>query len=140
MSESQYEKQALTSPSHDYFQMMFEGADLYSSMWQPLLKSVGRWQLEVAGLSVKNSQAALAWSRDVTRSWTAADAVAANVRYLEAVSSQYALSSQRLAATVTRAVDAPIPSEVVQLPVKRGHDVIELPGMADDRVLQRKVA
>ena len=140
MSESQYEKQVVTSPSHDYFQMMFEGADLYSSMWQPLLKSVGRWQLEVAGLSVKNSQAALAWSRDVTRSWTPADAVAANVRYLEAVSSQYALTSQRLAASVTRAVEAPLLSEVVQLPVKRGHDVIELPGMTEDKVVHRKVA
>jgi hypothetical protein len=140
MSESQHEKQSVTSPSHDYFQMMFEGADLYSTMWQPLLKSVGRWQLEVAGLNVKNSQAALAWSRDVTRCWTPADAVAANVRYLEAVSAQYAMSSQRLAATVSRAVEAPILSEVVQLPVKRGHDVIELPGMADDYLAPRKVA
>jgi hypothetical protein len=140
MSESQYEKQAITSPSHDYFQMMFEGADLYSSLWQPMLKSVGRWQLEVACLGVKQSQAAMAWSRDVTRCWTPADAVAANVRYLEAVSSQYAISSQRLAATVSRAVETPLYSEVVPLPVKRGHDVIELPGMAQDNVMQRKVA
>jgi hypothetical protein len=140
MSQSQFEKQAVTSPSYDYFQMLFEGADIYSSLWQPMLKSVGRWQLEVAGLSVKQSQAVLAWSRDVTRCWTPADAVAANVRYLETVSSQYAQSSQRLAATVSRAVEAPALSEVVQLNVKRGHDVIELPGLADDHVLPRKVA
>ena len=140
MSQSKYDTLAITSPSHDYFQMLFEGADLYSSLWQPMLKSVGRWQLEVAGLSVKQSQAALAWSRDVSRSWTPADAVAANVRYLETVSSQYALSSQRIAATVSRAVEAPVLSEVVPLPVRRGHDVIELPGMAEDNMPHRKVA
>jgi hypothetical protein len=143
MSQSQYEKQVVTSPSYDYFQMLFEGADIYSALWQPMLKSVGRWQLEVAGLSVKQSQAVLAWSRDVARCWTPADAVAANVRYLETVSSQYALSSQRLAATVSQAVETPVLSDVVQLPVKRGHDVIELPDLPDgsvDHVLPRKVA
>ena len=140
MSSIRSETTAMHSPSQDYFQMMFEGADMFASVWQPLLKSVGRWQLEVAGLGMKQGQAAISWSHDVARSWTPADAIAANVRYCEAVSSQYVQSSQRLAATVTRATQLPLLSEVVPLPVQRGHDQIVLPGPAEDHTDTRKVA
>ena len=61
-------KSAFTSPTHDFVHMMFEGADLVSSFWQPLLKSVGRWQLEAAGLSMKQSQAGLRLAHDLARS------------------------------------------------------------------------
>jgi hypothetical protein len=138
MRQNQSEKAIVTSPSQDYFQMIFEGADLFASMWQPMLKSVGRWQLEVAGLGVKSGQAALSWSHDVTRSWTPMDALAANVRFLEAVTAQYAQSSQRIAASVTRAVETPPLSDVVALPLKRAHDMIVLPDEAD--AVPRKVA
>lgn len=140
MRQSNDEKSGNTSLSHDFFHMLFEGADLYSAMWQPLLKTVGRWQLEVSGLSVKNGQAALAWSHDLARSWSPADAVAANVRYLDAVSSQFAQSSQRLAASVSRTVEAPVSKGVVPLPVKRTHDMIVLPDTEDFDVEPRKVA
>lgn len=140
-TETENDKLATTSPSHDYFQMMFEGADLYASVWQPMLKSVGRWHLELANLGVRQGQAALQLSRDLSRSWTPADALAANVRYLEATTQQYAQSSQRLVATVSRAVEAQVPSQVLQLPVKRSHDTIVLPGdPVEDPLLSRKVA
>lgn len=130
------------SPTHDFFQLFFESADMYSGMWQPLLKSVGRWHLEVAGLGMKQAQASLQLSRDLARSWTAGDAVAANVRYWDAVTSHYSQSSQRLAATVQRTVEAPFVPEVVPMPSKRGHDMIVLPeaGDADARQPVRKVA
>ena len=59
-----------TPVSQDYFQLLFEGADLYSSFWRPMLKSAGRWHLEIAGLGAKQSQAALQLSRDLSRSMT----------------------------------------------------------------------
>lgn len=34
-----------TSSSADFYQAMFEGADLYMSFWQPMLKGIGRAQL-----------------------------------------------------------------------------------------------
>jgi hypothetical protein len=140
-SENQPESRKPTSlsPSYDYFQMMFESADLYSSVWQPMMKSVGRWHLEVANLGVRQGQAALQLSRDLARAWTPADALAANMRYLEATTQQYAQSSQRLAVTVSKAVEAQVEFEVVQLPVKRSHDTIMLPGI-DPVEHPRKVA
>jgi hypothetical protein len=137
MRQSEFDKTAVTSPSHDYFQMMFEGADLYASVWQPMFKSVGRWHLEVANLGVRQGQAALQLSRDLARSWTPADALAANVRFLEATTQQYAQSSQRLAATVSNAVENQVTSQVLQMPLKRNHDTIVLPGAEE---LPRKVA
>lgn len=135
-------KSAFTSPSHDYFQFMFEGADMFSAIWQPLMKSVGRWHLEVAGLGMKNGQAALKFSHDLARCWTPGDMAAANIRYWEVVSSQVAQSSQRIVATAHQVAEAPFVSEIVALPVKRGHDVIVLPeaDSADDVHGGRKVA
>jgi hypothetical protein len=132
-----------TSETQDYFRVMFDGADLISSFWQPMLKSVGRWHLEVAGLTVKQGQAALQLSRDLSRSMTPADVASAHARYWDAVTSQYSQSSQRLAASVARTVEAPRVSEVVPLPLKpRGHDVIELPDAVTARpeAPERKVA
>jgi hypothetical protein len=142
MSQTELDRTAKLSPTHDYFLMMFEGADVYTALWQPLLKSVGRWHLEVAGLGVKQGQAALQLSRDLSRSWTPADAYAANIRFWETTSSLCAMSSQRLAATVVQAVDAPVMSDVVPLPVKRGHDTMVLPGSetSGDLAPARKVA
>jgi hypothetical protein len=140
MRQSELDKTAMTPASHDYFQMMFEGADLYASLWQPMFKSVGRWHLEVANLGVRQGQAALQLSRDLARSWTPADALAANVRYLEATTQQYAQSSQRLAATVSNAVETQAQSQVLQLPLKRSHDTIVLPTPSAEAELPRKVA
>jgi hypothetical protein len=123
--------------------LVLDGADMFSSIWQPMLKSVGRWQLEVAGLGMKQGQAALQLSRDLSRCLTPGDIASANMRYWNAVTLQYSQSSQRLAASVARTVEAPIASEVVALPRKpRGHDVIELPNdeMARPAADERKVA
>lgn len=140
MRDSDSRKPTNTPASQDYFEYMFESADLYSALWQPLLKSVGRWHLEVAGLGMKQAQAALQLSRDLSRSWTAADAAAANVRYWESVSAQYAQSSQRLMATVSRSIEQPLLSDVVSLPVRRSHDMIVLPEAEAEALLARKVA
>lgn len=120
------------SPTHDLFHMMFEGADMVSSFWQPMLKSVGRWHLEFAGLGMRHGQASIQLAHDLARSFTPLDAYAAHVRYWDRVSAQFNQSRERLAAsTVQPAATAPLQkSDVVALPVKRSHDVLEL---TDDR-------
>lgn len=136
-----------SSPSHDYYQYFFEGADLLSAMWQPLLKSVGRWHLEVAGLGMKHGQATLQLTRDLSRSMSPGDMVSAQIRYWDSVSAQYTQSSQRLAATVQRSVETPFAPEVFALPskradAKRDHDMIVLPdeSAAESAQSVRKVA
>lgn len=93
--------------TYDMFQLLCEGADLVSGVWQPLLKSVGRWNLEVAGLGVRQTQATLQLSRDFARCRTPGDVASANLRYWEAMTSQFSESSQRLAATAARSVAEP---------------------------------
>lgn len=121
-------KSAAFSPSHEYAHMLFEGADMVSSFWQPLLKSVGRWQLEVSGLGMKHGQAALKLSHELARAFSPSDVYAAHVRYWEAVSSQVNQSQQRIAAATVRAAEAPLTAGVVPLVAGlRGHDIIKLP-------------
>lgn len=135
-------KASFTSPTHDFFQFLFEGTDMLSSFWQPVLKSVGRWHLEVAGIGVKHGQAAIKLTHELARSTSPMEAYAAHVRYWNEISSHVAQSQQRIAASAVTLPVAPLTSDVVPLVVKRGHDVIELPGEAgtDDAVLTRKVA
>lgn len=129
--------------TYDMFQIFCEGADLVSSVWQPLLKSVGRWNLEVAGLGVKQTQAALQLSRDLARCKTPGDIASANIRYWDAMTSQFAHSSQRLAATAARSVSVETyvePTEVVTLSIKaRDRDLIVIPEQTSNP-LDRKVA
>lgn len=133
--------------THDMFQLMCEGADLVSSVWQPLLKSVGRWNLEVAGLGVKQTQAALQLSSDLARCRTPGDIASANIRYWESMTSQFAVSSQRLATTAARSVTRPATAEAtdpVQLRFQaRDRDLIVIPEQSDGTTapsLDRKVA
>jgi hypothetical protein len=137
------------SPTHDAVQMLFESADMISSFWQPTLKSIGRWQLELAGLGMKSGQASLQLSRDLARSFSPVDVYAAYVRYWDAISIQCAQSQQRIAANAVRASADPavfagvVPLPIAtQAPVKRTHDVIEIPDDEADgrRSYARKVA
>lgn len=144
MSDNFMPKPSKSSHTQDYVQLILDGADMISSIWQPMLKAAGRWQLEVAGLGVKHGQAALQLSRDLTRCMTTGDVASAHMRYWNTVTMQYSQSSQRLAASVARAQQqVPVVSEVVTLTRKpRGHDVIELPdaATADPAEIDRKVA
>lgn len=141
MDETTMRRANAPSQSLAAFEFMCESADLVSSVWQPMLKSIGRWHLEVAGLSVKQTQAALQFSRDLSRCMSPGDFASAHIRYWDSVTSQYAQSSQRLAATTARTIAQPAEtSEVVPLRVKaREHDLIVIPEEFADKP-DRKVA
>ena len=119
-----------TSPTYDFFQIMFQSADTFSSVWQPMLKGVGRWHLEVANLGAKQGQATLQLSRDLARCWTAADVTAAYGRYWQAMTSQYTESSGRIAASVSQTVQSDVVSDVVAIPSKRSRDTMTIPDPA----------
>lgn len=138
MNDERSEKSVVASQSQDFFQLMFDAVDLYASIWQPTLKSIGRWNLEVAGLAMRQGQASLQLSRALARSASPGEWTSASVRYWDQISSQYAQSSQRLAATVEKSVKETFEPSVVPLPVRQHqqHDMIVLP--AND--IERKVA
>lgn len=48
-----------TSLAHDFYEVMFQGVDIASSCWQPMLKAAGRWQLEVAHLAARQVRATM---------------------------------------------------------------------------------
>lgn len=135
MSEDRLPTSPVASHSHDFFQLMFDAADLYSSIWQPFLKTIGRWNLEVAGLSLRHSQASLQLAGNLARSSSPAEWAAASLHYWDQISAQYAQSSQRLAATVHKTVEKSLEPSVLKLPVRQqhDHDMIVLPSEDSER-------
>ena len=131
-----------TSPYHDYFQLMFEGADAVSAFWQPLFKGIGRQQLEFANLSAKQGQALFQFQRNVAVSPNPASLVMASVHFWQSMADQYAESTRKLAIAVSQAAQPAVLSELLTLPVKRSHDMLVInPSEADAAALpERKVA
>lgn len=121
--------------SQDFFQLMFDATDLYSSIWQPMLTSIGRWNLEVAGLGLRHGQETLKLAGALARSTHPSDWTAASLRYWDQVSAHYAQSSQRLAATVHKSVEKSLTPSVVPMPIRQhsDHDMIVLPEEPGER-------
>ncbi len=132
----------MTSPYHDYFQYFFEAADTVAGFWQPLAKSVGRSQLEVANLSAKQGQAALTWGRTIAMSPTPAGIMSANLQYWQTVTGHMSESSRKFASAVATAGPDSDPFQLLELPVKRSRDtlVIDAGEPGGDSAPQRRVA
>ena len=124
-----------TSPAHDVYEVMFQGADLVSSFWQPFLKGAGRWQLEMAQLATKQTRAALGFSHTLARSRSPDQLVEAYRNYWNEVSSFYSDASRNIATALVRAAPH---AAVLELPLHkpREHDTLQLV----DSAYQRKVA
>ena len=117
-----------TTPAHDFFELMFHGADFVSSYWQPYLKSVGRWQLELAQLGAKQARASIELSHRMARAEQPGQVSDALMDYWRELNTTYEDASRNFAAAVARA--AP-PSVVLEMPLerpprKRVHDTLEL--------------
>lgn len=128
------------SPLHDYFQMFFESADLVSAFWQPVLKGVGRQQLELARLSARQGQSMLQYVRNVSASPSPAGVAAATQHYWQSMAGEFTQSTRKLAAVATETVHLTASSEILTLPLKRNRDVMSLvPANGEDDEV-RKVA
>lgn len=75
--------------SFDFYQAMFEGADLYMSFWQPMLKGIGRAQLEFAQLAAKSGQSTLQYMTHLSACRSPADVMSANLKYFETLTAHH---------------------------------------------------
>lgn len=105
-----------TSLYYPFFEYMFEAVDVTSYFWQPLLKSIGRTQLEFAGLQARQTRAMVHWSHRMMRATNPADCLAANAQLWETTLEQYVDVAPRVAAAVETAAEAVVtPPEVHKL-------------------------
>jgi hypothetical protein len=133
---------APTSPAHDAFQMMFETTDMVSLYWQPFVKGVGRWQLELAQAGAKQSRAAIEFGQRMTRVTNPIDVVNAQVLYWQQIGEVYSDANQHITQALVRAAEPPAGIEILPVQNKRPHDTLRLEDLTPPRSHedQRKVA
>ena len=129
-----------TSPAHDAFEVIFQAADLWASIWSPMLKGAGRWQLEMSQLAAKQARAAMTLGQRLARSENTDHMVDAYREYWYDVGGFYSDASRNIATALVRAAPH---SAVLQLPLTRVHthdrmQLIDTPERAEGH--ERKVA
>jgi hypothetical protein len=96
-----------TSPAHDTFQLMFDSFDVFSTYWQPMLKNMGRWHLEMATLGAKQGQATLEYSQKVMRCASPAEAVNETMQYWQRLFDNAAEASQHMTVAAVKTAQQP---------------------------------
>ena len=133
---------APTSPAHDAFLVLFEATDIVSLFWQPMLKGVGRWQLELAQAGAKQSRAAIEFGQRMTRVTNPIDVVNAQVAYWQQIGQVYSDANQNITQAIVRAAEPPAGIEIFPAQKKHPHDTMRLEDLAAPRNHEehRKVA
>jgi hypothetical protein len=127
-----------TQTYYDFFQTTFEAIDMTSSFWQPMLKAVGRAQMEMAGLQARQAQALVRWTHQVMRPMTPFDVFNASIQYWQTTAEQCTQTAPRVAEALGAASVAPI---AFKPPTERTHDrLILLDRDERDSAPLRKVA
>ena len=85
---------AATSAENTYsyypvYQALFETADMASMFWQPLLKAVGRSQLELAALQARQARAVMQWSQQILQPTSPLDIINTNAQLWQTMTEQY---------------------------------------------------
>ncbi len=142
MSDEMSARRANTSFYKDIFQMAFETADVMSFWWQPLVKGVGRAQLEIAGLQAKNLQAAMNWSRAIATAREPDDLLRANVGFCQSVLSHCEEAAPRVSGAMTKAAEPVVGFQLLPLPIRRNRDEVFIgdADAADHVARSRRVA
>jgi len=130
-----------TSSYYPFFQMMFETADTASVFWQPLLKAIGRSQLELAGLQARQARAVIHWTHQMLQPSSPMDLFNANAQLWQTMTQQCVEVVPRVVAAVSNATEVVAPI-ALPAPVKRSRDTLILldRGEDADKGLERKVA
>ena len=130
-----------TSSYYPFFQMMFDTADTTSFFWQPLLKAVGRSQLELAGLQARQAQALIHWTHQMLQPASPMDVFNANAQLWRTMTEQCVEVVPRVVAAVSSATQSVTPI-ALPAPVKRSRDTLILLDRAEDADTQsqRRVA
>ena len=126
-----------TSAAHDVFQVMFQAADLYSSVWSPFLKSAGRWQLEMSQLTAKQVRAAMTLGQKLAQSDSPDRLAQAYRAYWYDVAGYYSDASRNIATALVRAAPH---TAILELPLQRQHTHDTLRLVDDPTEPLRKVA
>lgn len=115
-----------TSPAHDIFEVVFQGTDMVSSFWQPMLKSVGRWQLEVAQAGTRQTRAAMLLGQRIVRAMGPGDVLQAYQDYWTEVGGVYSDANRNIATAMVRAAPHAAVLELPVAPRRHVHDRIEI--------------
>lgn len=130
-----------TSQYYPFFQYMFEAADVTSTFWQPMLKAIGRTQLEFASLQARQAQAYVHWAHRIMQPASPTDFLNANAQLWTTVAEQYIEVVPRVAAAVETATEAVAPTALPLPAPKQARDtLILLDRRESGEVLERKVA
>ena len=123
---------------YDFFQTAFETIDMTSGFWQPMLKAMGRAQMEMVGLQARQAQAFVHWTHQLMRPLTPFDVVNASLQFWQTTTQQYSDAAPRVAEALGAAAGGPVISNV---PSPRSHDrLILLDRNEADAQPMRKVA
>lgn len=137
MSSEEIQPRSPTSPAHDVYEVMFLAADMYAAFWSPMLKSAGRWQLEMSQLGVRQARASMTLWQKLARTDNADRMTDAYRDYWYDVAGCYSEASRNIATALVRVAPH---AAVLQLPLSRArqHDRLDL---VDEKSHQaRKVA
>lgn len=144
MSSDDQLRRGPTSSAHDVFQVVFQGADTLSSFWQPMFKGFGRWQMEMAQLSAKQTRASIELGQKIARAPYPGTVMEAYRAYWTEVGGIYADANRNISMALVRAAPH---AAVLELPLKpkvRPRDTLQLIEEADAPTAQqqamRKVA
>ncbi len=132
---------APTSPAHDFYEVLFQGTDIVSSYWQPMLKAVGRWHLEMSHLAAKQLRANMTLANSLARAGTSSSMTQAYREYWDELSNSYSEANRNITTALSRTAAGS--SAVVHMPQRRSRDTLqlldaEMPGA--EGVYVRKVA
>jgi hypothetical protein len=96
-----------SGPLGNFSQAYFGGLDTMVKSYEPALKGVSRWNLELAGLMARRAQAWLAIPSLLTQCKTPVDIFNAQGKFWQAAASDYADGSKRLTAVFSSAAAIP---------------------------------
>jgi hypothetical protein len=128
-----------TSAYYPIYQTVFEAVDMAASFWQPLLKAIGRSQLEFAGMQARQARAVMKWSHEILRPASPLDVINTNAQLWQAVTEQYVDVVPRVAAAVSTATRSVAPV-VLPMPAKQSRDTLLLLDRNEGDETERKVA
>lgn len=139
MMSSAPESKGPTSPTYDVLEVAFLAAEMSASLWGPVLKSVGRWQVEMAHLAGRQVRAGVTLSQRLLSAQAPTDVGAAYRDYWFEVARQCGDASRNISMALVRAAPHTAALQVRLVEKPPVHDrlqLLELP----PRPLEKKVA
>jgi hypothetical protein len=130
-----------TSLYYTFFQYMFDAADMTSAFWQPMLKTIGRTQLEFASLQARQGQAYVHWVHRMMQPASPSDILNANAQLWATFAEECIETVPRVAAMVETATEAVAPKARALPVAKPVRDTLILLDRGESgELMERRVA